>query len=193
VQAAKYAKDDEAVDAGLFDGLRFVHGGVQSRSNSYLEYATRLAALEAAMKKSGTWWAAHASTAREIIAAALDEIDPRELQDGHVMTYPLLPRACATPFFPAPTQARCFLFDILPNIDVDDTRRLATFEARSERILRRAREGGARVYPIGYPVGTDQMSRSDWQRQLGTAWRSFAAAKAAYDPGGLLTPGPMVF
>lgn len=62
------------------------------------------------MKQAGTWDAYHpwmdlllpAETAEEIVASALAALDPRLLDDAHVMTYPLRRAATSTPLLPVP-------------------------------------------------------------------------------------------
>lgn len=149
------------------------------------------------MKSAGTWQAYHpwmdlflpARAARDVIAMALDALDPRTLEDGHLMTYPLIRATCTSPLLPLPKDTHAFLFDVLPNLPQGDDAGLAAFDAICGRIVRAAWRRGGRVYPIGFPVGTPLMTPRRWRQQLGLHRHALAAAKRAHDPNNLLTPG----
>jgi hypothetical protein len=134
-----------------------------------------------------------ASRATGFIAAALDDLQPARLGGGFVMTYPLTKSASATPLLGLPEEAHGFLFDILPNIPTNDASGLRKFESYCHKQFEQARALGARVYPIGYPVGTDVMRDSDWRRQFGDEWGRLVEAKRRFDPEDVLTPVPQVF
>jgi DMATS type aromatic prenyltransferase len=186
-------------EARLLEGLALA-GSPSTRRCSYLEFALRLDAMVAAMKAAGTWTARHpwldlfvpASATPAVIQMALGLLAPAEIEDGHLMTYPLVRKTIDTPLVDV-GEDRAFLFDILPNLPGSDPARLADLEARFAAVVERAREVGARVYPIGYPVGTPRMTERDWQRQFQRAWPSFAEAKRRHDPEHLLSPGPGIF
>ena len=129
-----------------------------ARTVSYLDHALRLEHLVAHMKRAGTWTALHpwmdlfvpASSATELIAEALALLDPEELADGHLMTYPLT--RSTTPLLAIPAEPRSFLFDVLPNLR--ERAALPRFEGRCHRITALVRAAGGGIYPIGYPIGT---------------------------------------
>ncbi|MFL1436325.1 FAD-binding protein [Nocardiopsis protaetiae] len=62
--------------------------------------------------------------------------------------------------------------------------------ARNRRLmsLTRERHGG-----VLYPIGSVEMTESEWRDHYGDAWDGFRAAKERYDPDHVLTPGPGVF
>jgi hypothetical protein len=134
-------------------------------SVSYLDHALRLEQLVVQMKRAGTWTALHpwmdlfvpASAASELIGEALALLDPTELADGHLMTYPLT--RSTTPLLALPAEPQSFLFDVLPNLR--DRGALPRFEQRCHRITELVRAAGGGVYPIGYPIGTADERPSD--------------------------------
>jgi DMATS type aromatic prenyltransferase len=201
IEAVKYLAYGESADEGrLLDSLSAKPHDVTVRRESYAAYASRLAAMVQAMKRSGTWNARHpwmdlflpAGAAGEFVEVALSELEPSDVIDGHVMTYPLVRSACSTPLLQLPNDANAFLFDILPNVSHGDDRLLARLEKRFLRLFERARSIGARIYPIGFPVGEPLMADL-WRWQLGQEWDRLNAAKRKYDPDLLLTPSPELF
>jgi FAD/FMN-containing dehydrogenase len=187
--------DTKAIAAGLDCAA----SPATEESSSYAAYATRLVAMEKAMKGAGTWSAHHpwmdlllpADKAPEIIAATLARLDPQLVADADLMTYPLRRAASTAPLLPLPDSAHAFLFDVLPSVRAQGD--LAAFDAVYRAVFERATALGARFYPIGYPVGTDLMTEACWKHQFGAAWERLGAAKRRYDPDGLLTPGYGMF
>lgn len=172
---------------------------LERRRVPYFDFANRLEAMVAAMRRSGAWQAPHpwidlfvpASAASSIIEATLGELERPDVADGYVMTYPLVRRRCASAFPGLPDEDWLFLFDVLPSLRAP---RLAPFVEKCHRLVERARRAGATVYPIGYPVGTEWLLASDWQRQLGPAVHArLAQLKRETDPDGILGASLAVF
>jgi len=165
------------------------------------QHASRLDAMVVEMRRAGTWDAYHPwmdlfvpdSGAHRVIANALSAVDPGDVADGHIMTYPLRRPERRATLVPWPDEPYSVLFDILPSFRRDDHHRLTRFQSTLQRILPVARAHGATVYPIGYPIGTAEMTPAHWRRQFGPRWDSLLAGKRRYDPDGLLTPGPGIF
>jgi FAD/FMN-containing dehydrogenase len=185
------------VPAGDDDPLE----GGELESMPYEVHASRLDAMEIAMRASGEWTAFHpwmdlivpAEAADEVIGAALAEIPPALLAGGHVMTYPLSRAAGSTPLLDIPGDPHAFLFDILPTVAVGNRTDLTRLEEGLARVVTRAWARGARIYPIGFPLGTPLMNGAAWRSQLQAHWSRFAAAKRAYDPAGVLGGGLRIF
>ena len=116
------------------------------------------------------------------MTAALAELDPRDFLDGHLLTYPLITRNCGAPLAPLPAGRGAFLFDVLPTVAPGDLERLARLDGAARRIWRRARECGAHIYPIGFPLGTDLMTHDSWRwhfgNGVGTVCRRQARARS---------------
>ena len=176
---------DALLDRDLANGLR---GTLRaSRDLTFSEHATRLAAFEGALAHGAhhPWMDLFVpgSAALEIVELAHRELDPRDFSSGHLMTYPLLAAHCERSLMTLSEEPFFVLFDVLPTVERSEL--LPAMERRCERIFERARSLGARCYPIGYPVGTAAMGRSDWRRQYD--WERLERTKLAHDPLGLLT------
>lgn len=187
---------------------RFEDGGVLHRlcghraatvgEVSYLKHVDRLRALETDMRLTGMWSAHHPwidlfvpmTRARKVIGGVLDDLRPADMASGHIMFYPLHAPTCRTPLLRVPGDPYAVLFDLLPDVPRGELSALERWEALAERTFARARQEGARMYPIGFPVGTRQAS---WPEHFEDAWPAFAAARATNDPDGLLTPGAGIF
>jgi hypothetical protein len=179
----------------LLDGLGFRRSTAITPTDLPLfAYANRLVAMEAQMKREGTWYARHpwmdlfvASDAVDaLLSIVLDELDPCWLVDSHTLTYPVSRAACRTPLVALGAASLGFLFGVGPNFTATDDIGFVAFEHACQRIYERSRELQVGVYPVGYPVGTPAMTEDDWRRQLPRAWEAWCAAKRQYDPHGLL-------
>ncbi len=165
---------------------------IKREQRPFFGYATRLRQMVLEMQQAGTWSSYHpwmdlfvlASSAEQIISAALELFSPRDLADGYVMTYPLRRSVLDTPCLGLPAEEKLYLFDLLPNIPIDGAPDLARFEAQCKSLYELAATLDARVYPIGYPIGA--MSSLDWQRQLGQDFPRLQLAKRKFDPDGIL-------
>jgi DMATS type aromatic prenyltransferase len=156
----------------------------------FFDYVTRLRALERDMRVTGLWHAHHpwfdvfvpGSCANDLIDYALDGLEQRGLESSHLMVYPLRRGPCRTPLLPVPTDPFAFLFDVLP----DERRRddLPQWDAYARSVFELAAARGARMYPIGYPVGTTDI---DWHQHYGPSWPALSKAIAAHDPDGLFS------
>ena len=114
-------------------------------------------------------------------------LDPADLEAGYVMTYPLRPSRSNTPFLGLPSDEYAYLFDVLPSVRAGDEQRADRLERACRTLYARGYDIDARVYPIGYPVGS--MTREAWRRQLGSHQTVLREAKRAYDPDGILNGG----
>jgi hypothetical protein len=191
LEATKYLFDQNYQGDDALEGLHFdASEGVESRTCSFLDYATRLEAMELEMKAAGTWKARHpwmdlfvpASGIQRVIESALSVLGPEQLLDSHTLTYPLAPQTCRTPLSTVPRQERSFLFGVGPNIGLEDTAGLRTFERGCQIVCDLALELGAGVYPIGYPVGAAATTPAHWSKHF--LAHSLLDAKKLYDPAG---------
>lgn len=85
-----------------------------------------------------------------------------------------------------------FLFDILTASNSPDPGEefKTAMRDRNNRLFQDARDnfGGVR-----YPIGTLDFTPDDWRDHFGDVWTRFRAAKARFDPAGILAPGPGIF
>ena len=59
----------------------------------------------------------------------------------------------------------------------------------NRRLVARMRAAGGVVYPPHAPERTPE----EWRDHYGAEWPRLTAAKARFDPDGVLTPGPGLF
>jgi hypothetical protein len=189
LEAVKYAVDPMPSERELFTDLAFRPETLVRRSSGFAEYAGRLAAMASAMQTTGTWAAHHpwmdlfvsADAARVLTEAAMAALDPNDFLDaGYIMTYPLNRAASETPCINLPEGPKAYLFDVLPSVRRGEVERLSRIERACRELYALGYDRGARVYPIGYPVG--EMTREAWKRQLGDYWTAFLAAQSKLDP-----------
>lgn len=100
--------------------------------------------------------------------------------DGFVLIYALRRSLCETPLFSMPegTDEWFCLVDLLRNSPPDQVE--AKLES-NERLCELATTLGAGIYPIG------SMPSANWTKLY--PWSKVQAAKATFDPDGILTPG----
>ncbi|MFD7131938.1 FAD-binding protein [Streptomyces sp. NPDC059894] len=184
-------------DTALLRGLRHDPAAVHRTDLPYYDFLDRLAPTVAALKAAGQWTWAHpwldlllpGSSAATVAAPLLDALTPADLGPGVILFYPLLRDRLTTPLFRAPDEPVTYLFDILGAVPPDDTATLNRLLAAN----RSAYESAAAVGGHWYPVGSIPFTPADWQAHFGPAWSGLEAAKRAYDPRSLLTPGQNVF
>jgi cytokinin dehydrogenase len=199
LEAVSYVAAGRGHEPGLLTGLEDIANRRQCREQPFEEYANRLDAMVVAMRQSGTWSGRHpwmdlfvsAKSTPELLEHAIRTLDPADLEEGYVMTYPLRTSRSDTPFLGLPSEERAYLFDVLPSIRSGDEQRSERVERACRSLYARGYDIDARVYPIGYPVGS--MSKEAWRRQLGSHWSALSAAKRVYDPEGILNGGLGVF
>lgn len=177
--------------------LPALHQGAEQQRETFelgfYEYAERLWRFEHHGRVTGAWQAHHpwcdvflpGSAALEVIERALAELDARELTSSHIMLYPLRGEVCRTPLLPIPADPHAFLFDVLP--DERSAAALANWREFARDLYRDARARGGRMYPIGYPVGTED---EDFPAHYGKRWDGVVAARRAHDPDRLFERRP---
>lgn len=163
---------------------------IELRETSYLAYANRLETLPAIDRERGRYhpWMdvfVGASRAEPFIADLLARLEPRELAGGHLMTYVVDRSKIDAPIVRWPDDELLLLVDILPTFA--SLSEASVFSRRCAPILGRARAIGGRVYPIGFPLGTEHMSRDDWKDHFD--WPRLCAVKRRCDPSCRLGPG----
>jgi len=195
IEAVKHLLPGERarVDA-LVAGLDALPHRTEVREEPYFAYANRLAnlpELDRARGRFHPWMDVFipASRAAGFVGDLLGRIDPRELASGHLMTYVVARDRIDTPIVRWPDGEWLVLVDILPTFaSVADA---AAFSRRCAVILGRARALGGRVYPIGFPIGTEHMTADDWRDHFD--WGRLSAVKRASDPSAVLNPGVGAF
>jgi cytokinin dehydrogenase len=104
-----------------------------------------------------------------------------------VLLYPFRPGLVRRPFVQLPAERVAFLFAILRTTVPPTT---AAQQLADNRVLyERARDAGGKRYP----VGSVPVRPADWVDHFGADYPALVAAKAAWDPRRVLTPGQRIF
>jgi cytokinin dehydrogenase len=181
---------------GLLAGLSDDRPQAQASTLTYFDHLDRLAQLEQALRTSGQWSLPHPwlttfvgdARIEEVVGAELSRLAPADLGPfGQVVVSAFRRRSVTTPLLRLPADELCFTFNLIRIPATGDTadRHVADNRAAYERI----RASGGTLYP----ASALPMSSEDWRGHFGSAHDSLHAAKQAFDPAGVLTPGYEVF
>lgn len=108
---------------------------------------------------------------------------------GFILLFPIRNRYCEANALRLPREDQVFLFDVLTSGLPTDASYGPTETAKTRARFEAARALGGTVYPIG----STPLSKADWAEQYGPIYPVLVRAKKAYDPAGILTPGPGIF
>jgi FAD/FMN-containing dehydrogenase len=183
---------------GLLAGLSDDRPQAQAQASTmtYLDHLDRLAQLEEALRANGQWSLPHpwlttlVGDARigEVVDAELGRLTPADLGSfGQVVVSAFRGRSVTTPLLRLPADELCFTFNLIriPATGETADRHVAANRAAYERV----RASGGTLYP----ASALPMSPEDWRGHFGPAYRALRAAKQAFDPDRVLTPGYEVF
>ncbi|NRQ30892.1 FAD-binding protein [Nonomuraea sp. NN258] len=188
------APDDDAMLAGLADDRAKATIG----THDYRAYTDRFTALENTLRDAGRWDSPHpwlftfvgASRAGAVLAETLAGLTVGDLGDhGVVSILPLRTDAVRSPMFRLPAEPVAFTMNLMRIPAPGPARLVAGMVADNRAVYERVIAAGGTLNP----VSALPMSARDWQAHFGPAWDRLAAAKRAYDPGRVLTPGYEVF
>lgn len=191
----------EAVDDGsespdtILAGLRCETTGCQWALQTRVEWVWRVAERVAMLQAAGLWDRPHPWLDVVVPDGTVDAFLPEILASPsaggldplRVLVYPLRPKRCRRPLLRLPDGDKAFLIDVMAT--AADASGAAAMTASNRVLYERNRLGGGTMYPIGaVPLTGD-----DWRQHYGPEWGTLRAAKARFDPGGVLTPGPGIF
>lgn len=195
VDAAAYHDGTPPDDAVITRGLRFDPARTLVTDYTYLEWVNRLAPTVEFLKSIGAWYLPHPwidvflpdSKVRSVVAATLADLTLADTGQGPVLLYPFRPRLVRPPFVKLPRESVGWLFSLLrttvPPADPQQQR------ADNRVLYERTRDAGGKRYAIG----SVPLTPRDWVDHFGRDYRAFAAAKAAWDPRRVLSPGQGIF
>ena len=195
VDAAAYHDGSPPDDAVITRGLRFDPARTLVTDYTYLDWVNRLAPTVAFLKQIGAWYLPHpwidvflpASRTRRVVADTLATLTLADTGQGPVLLYPFRPGLVRPPFVELPAEPVAFLFSLLRTTvpPADPLRQRA-----DNRVLyERTRDAGGKRYP----TGSVPLTARDWVDHFGRDYPAFVAAKAAWDPRRVLSPGQGIF
>jgi FAD/FMN-containing dehydrogenase len=199
LDAAKHFNREPPDDRELVAGLADDVDRREPATQPYLEHLDRLAPLEAALRANGQWWLPHPWLATFVGDSRVEAVVSTELQMmepasdlgafGQVLLSPIRRSAISTPMLRLPDERLCFAFTFIRFPATRDPDRIARLVQTNRAVYTRIRDAGGTVYP----VGAVPMSAAEWRRHFGPVFGQLAAAKDAFDPACVLTPGYELF
>jgi cytokinin dehydrogenase len=200
LEGAAYYTGNPPDDSSLIGDLDYLPGTAQISDIDYGDFINILASTVTFLESTGEWYDPHPwlnlFLPDEITDAYVTELmsglSPASLgASGLVLLYPVPTARFTRPLLRVPHSGDVtFLLSVLYTSAPDTGGLPASTEVASNReLFLRARALGG----YQYPVGSVPMTQADWQRQYGPQWPFLAAAKAAFDPGRVLTPGQGIF
>jgi cytokinin dehydrogenase len=195
VDAAAYHDGTPPDDAAITRGLRFDAARTIVTDYTYLDWVNRLKPTVDFLKQIGAWTLPHpwidvflpASRTRDIVADTLATLTVADTGQGPVLLYPFRPGLVRPPFVELPGEPVAFLFSLLrTTVPPADP---AAQRADNRVLYDRARDAGGKRYP----VGSVPLTPRDWAVHYGRDYPALVAAKAAWDPRRVLSPGQGIF
>ncbi|APR88619.1 putative cytokinin oxidase [Minicystis rosea] len=198
IECAKYFEasappDDDA----LLDGLSFLPGTEAADDKSYFDFANRIAPTVAFLQQVGAWDVPHpwmdlfvpASQVVPFVQSVLDQTTLADTGQGPILLYPFHRNRLTAPFMRVPNEPEAFLFDLLRFAIPPDPDFVSSLIAKNRAFFDACTAIGGKRYPISsVPV-----TQADWKEHFSPLWGLFKAAKAAFDPDHVLTPGQGIF
>jgi cytokinin dehydrogenase len=183
-------------EAHLLRGLSDDRATRERRETPYLDFAFRLAETIEFLKSIGVWGFPHpwlslflpASQASRFVGDLLTRLTPADTGQGPILFYPVLASRVRQPFFRLPKEQVSFAFNILRTAPPDPVVQAAMVADNRALYEAAVAVGGTR-----YASGAIPMTREDWRRHFGGAFRDLERAKRRFDPDGVLTPGAGIF
>ena len=195
VDAAVYHSGSRPDDAAVTRGLRHDPARTVTTDYTYADWIDRLRPTVEFLKSIGAWYLPHpwldmflpAGAAARVVRDTLDSLTLADTGQGPILLYPFRPGLVRPRFVRLPDAPVAFLFSLL-RTTVPPTTVESQLAGNRDLYDRGVAAGGTR-----YPIGSVELTRRDWQRHYGRDYPAFAAAKAAWDPRRILSPGQGIF
>jgi cytokinin dehydrogenase len=194
--ASYYTPPSLPDDPTLLSGLSPLAGATVVEEHSYFDWANRLASFVAFLQSTGAWALPHpwldlflpGHAVDSFVGSVLTNLTPAQTGNGPVLCYPFKRAKSTLPFLALPSSGTVFIFDILRFAPPDPALVQAMVDDNRALFEQARAQGGKR-----YPIGAVPVSRADWAQHFGIASVLVLAAKAAFDPAHVLTPGQGIF
>lgn len=195
VDSAVYWSGTRPDDARVTAGLRHDPARTVATDYSFVEWIDRLRPTVEFLKQIGAWYLPHpwldmflpASRTAEVVRDTLDTLTLADTGQGPVLLYPFRPGLVRPRFVQLPSEPVAFLFSLL-RTTVPPTTVESQLAGNRDLYDRGTAAGGKR-----YPIGSVELTRRDWLAHYGRDFPAFVAAKAAWDPRRILSPGQGIF
>jgi cytokinin dehydrogenase len=195
--AAYYTAPGAPDDAALLAGLHFDPARTVVAEYDFVDWVNRLASTVEFLKQIGVWYFPHpwtdlflpSSRTADVVSTVLADLTLADTGQGPVLLYPFDTSKLRRPFVEVPRERVAFLFSLLRTAVPPEPAVVDRMVAGNRTAYELARDAGG----TRYPIGSLHFSSRDWRDHYGRDWPAFAAAKAAYDPRRILTPGQGIF
>lgn len=195
IDAAVYYDAAPPGDAAVTAGLRFDPARTVLTEYSFLDWIDRLRPTVEFLKSIGVWFLPHpwinlflpAGRTAGVVAETLADLTLADTGQGPVLLYPFRPGLVRRPFVEVPAEPVAFLFALLRTTVPPTTAEQQLADNRE--LYERARDAGGKRYP----VGSVPVTARDWVHHFGRDYPALVAAKAAWDPRRVLSPGQRIF
>jgi FAD/FMN-containing dehydrogenase len=183
-------------NAHLLQDLSFIPGTERVEDTSYFAFSNRVVKEVDTHKEMGVWNHLHPwfdvfvpnSKVEQFVSEALVETSPVDLGLLPIILTGQRSKHFHTPLLRTPAEESFFSFDILRTATPDpDT--ITKAIAQNRQLFEHCRALGGTCYPIG----TLELSHTDWKTQFGPHWEKLQRAKEHFDPDNVLTPGQGIF
>jgi cytokinin dehydrogenase len=194
LEAVSFYEESPPDDSTLLRGLSFIPGGVKVAENSYFDFCDRVTPREVEQRALGRWDLPHPwvdmfvpdGEADAFIGGIVERLSFEEIPDFPCLIYGYRKSRLTRPLPRTPDAEMFFEFDVLRTTE---PARVSQAVAENRKVYDAGHSVGGRLYPIG----AVPLSPEDWKRHLEPHYEDLTRAKARYDPGGILTPGPSMF
>jgi cytokinin dehydrogenase len=178
----------------LLQGLTSL--SAQEEEMSYLAFSQRVCEYAQTLLIKGVWTYPHpwlsvfvpSSKVEGYLGEVLANVSPTDFQGMPILVSRLWRKHFHAPFLSTPLEETFFLVSLLRTVAPQSD---AVTHARTQnrQFMERNRALGGTFYPIG----TCELSPSDWKTQWGDQWEKWQQAKQIFDPDRVFTAGQGVF
>lgn len=200
LEAGAYYDSTPPEDSTLIGDLHFEQGSLQVSDLDYLSFIDRLAPDVAFLESTGEWFDPHPwwnmflpdSQTDSFVTAVMASLSEADIgASGLILLYPLVRSQLQVPLLRVPDEPTVFLFSVLRTAAPDSGGALPPDQlVQANRTLF---EQGRALGGNQYPIGSIPMTPADWRQHFGPQFARLAAARARFDPAGILTPGQGIF
>jgi len=195
LDSAVYHSGARPDDAAVTRGLRHDPARTVATDYTYAEWIDRLRPTVEFLKAIGAWSLPHpwldmflpASGTAQVVRETLATLTLADTGQGPILLYPFRPGLVRPRFVRLPDEPVAFLFSLL-RTTVPPTTVESQLAGNRDLYDRGVAAGGTR-----YPIGSVELTRRDWREHYGRDFPAFVAAKAAWDPRRILSPGQGIF
>lgn len=180
----------------LLQGLSFLPDTEQEEEKSSFDFAHRVCRYADTLQERGVWSHPHPwlgvfvpdSELEGYVSETLAKVSPTDFRWMPILLSGLRSKCFHAPLLHTPAEETFFLLSLLRTVPphLDEITKATT---QNRQFIERNRALGGTFYPMG----TFELSPTDWKTQFGEKWEKWQQAKQNFDPDQVLTPGQGIF